>query len=133
LNAAAKSPAVHHLHLLRDNFLCQSIHAPSQFCFIQFLVTISIELLHHLLSPSFRVEARQATTSEASSSDTGSGQAGCTRRASLIATRIATSSLSSLLRLNILRCALGVPLGVVILSVHFGGKPTADQEYEQDC
>ncbi len=51
---------VHHLHLLSDDPLSQGIEAACKFCFIQLLVPVGIELLEHLLSPSFGVKSRQA-------------------------------------------------------------------------
>jgi hypothetical protein len=119
---SSKPAAVHHLHLLRDDFLSQRIHAASQFGFIQFLVAISIELLHHLLSPSFGIEAGQAATGNTSStarSSAGSRQTSCTRRTGLVTPGVTTRAFSRLLRLDILRRAFGIALGIVVLSVHF--------------
>jgi hypothetical protein len=116
---SSKPAAVHHLHLLRDDFLSQCIHAASQFCFIQFLIAISIELLHHLLSPSFGIEAGQAATGKTSSTARSSRLTSCTRRTGLVTPRIATRTFSRLLRLDILRRAFGIALGIVVLSVHF--------------
>jgi hypothetical protein len=116
---SSKPAAVHHLHLLRDDFLSQRIHAASQFGFIQFLIAISIELLHHLLSPSFGIEAGQAATGKTSSTARSSRQTSCTRRTGLVTPRIATRTFSRLLRLDILRRAFGIALGIFVLSVHF--------------
>jgi hypothetical protein len=136
LYAATKSATVHHLHLLRDNFLCQCIHAPSQLGFIQFLIAIGIKLLHHLLSPSLGIEAGQAAASKtpsATRSSASSRQTSCTRCAGLVTAGVATRTFSSLFRLDILRRAFRISLWIVILSVGLGGYPAEDQHRQQDC